>query len=168
MFLGQVNHRLQKKRDAKLDREAVVRAVGVEPTQALQPCGFSCRLRLSPPARGARFAVWTIPSPSPGAPGLRCCPSSLYTFPFGNVRPGLARDCHCRFPRIWAVLHRRFPGEHSSFLKSAAYAIPPRPRGCLQLSILEQVRRDLHLSFRGRQRRRARRAWWASESFWAS
>jgi hypothetical protein len=38
----------------------------------------------------------------------------------------------------------------------------------LQLSILEQVRRDLHLSFRGRQRRRARRAWWASESFWAS
>ncbi len=59
----------------------MVRAVGVEPTQALQPCGFSCRLRLSPPARGARFAVWTIPSPSPGVPRLRCCPSSLYTFP---------------------------------------------------------------------------------------
>ena len=29
----------------------------------------------------ARFAVWTIPSPSPDGPGLRCCPSSLYTFP---------------------------------------------------------------------------------------
>jgi hypothetical protein len=28
-----------------------------------------------------RFVVWTIPSPSPGALGLRCCPSSLYTFP---------------------------------------------------------------------------------------
>jgi hypothetical protein len=27
----------------------VVRAVGVEPTRALQPCGFSYRLRLSPP-----------------------------------------------------------------------------------------------------------------------
>lgn len=28
---------------------------------------------------------------------------------------GLARDCHSeRFPRIWAVLHRRFPSEHSS------------------------------------------------------
>jgi hypothetical protein len=29
-----------------------------------------------------------------------------------------------RFPRIWAVLHRWFPNEHSNFLKSAAYAIP--------------------------------------------
>jgi hypothetical protein len=28
-----------------------------------------------------RFVVWTIPSPSPGALGLRCCPSSVYTFP---------------------------------------------------------------------------------------
>src|SRR5947207_3547087 len=26
-------------------------------------------------------------------PELRCCPSSLYTFPAG-VSPGLARDCH--------------------------------------------------------------------------
>jgi hypothetical protein len=30
---------------------------------------------------------------------LGCCPSSLYTFPAG-VSPGLARDCHLRFPRI--------------------------------------------------------------------
>jgi hypothetical protein len=29
--------------------EMMVRAVGVEPTRALRPCGFSCRLRLSPP-----------------------------------------------------------------------------------------------------------------------
>jgi hypothetical protein len=37
-----------------------------------------------------RFVVWTIPSPSPGAPGLRCCPSSLYTFPAGiSVRAWL-------------------------------------------------------------------------------
>jgi hypothetical protein len=43
-------------------------------------------------------------------PGFRCCPSSLYTFPF----PGLARDCHCRFPRVWAVLHPRFPAAHSN------------------------------------------------------
>jgi len=27
----------------------MVRAVGVEPTRALRPCGFSYRLRLSPP-----------------------------------------------------------------------------------------------------------------------
>lgn len=31
----------------------VVRAVGVEPTRAVRPCGFSYRLRLSPPERGA-------------------------------------------------------------------------------------------------------------------
>jgi hypothetical protein len=35
----------------------------------------------------------------PEDPELRCCPSSLYTFPAG-VPPGLARDCHLRFPRI--------------------------------------------------------------------
>ena len=29
--------------------KGVVRAVGVEPTRALRPCGFSYRLRLSPP-----------------------------------------------------------------------------------------------------------------------
>ena len=34
------------------DRRAVVRAEGVEPTRAVKPCGFSCRLRLSPPGRG--------------------------------------------------------------------------------------------------------------------
>ena len=31
----------------------LVRAVGVEPTRAVKPCGFSYRLRLSPPERGA-------------------------------------------------------------------------------------------------------------------
>src|SRR5271170_7621536 len=35
----------------------------------------------------------------PESPELRCCPSSLYTFPAG-VSPGLARDCQLRFPRI--------------------------------------------------------------------
>ncbi len=32
-------------------------------------------------------------------PKLRCCPSSLYTFPVG-VSPGLARDRPLRFPRL--------------------------------------------------------------------
>ena len=36
----------------------------------------------------------------PEVPGLRCCPSSLYTFPGGVFRRGLARDCHFRVPRI--------------------------------------------------------------------
>jgi hypothetical protein len=33
------------------DRKEMVRAEGVEPTWAFKPCGFSCRLRLSPPRR---------------------------------------------------------------------------------------------------------------------
>jgi len=51
---------------------------------------------------------------------FRCCPSSLYTFP--EVLPGLARDCHFRFPRLWAVLLRQFPDGHSSLPKSAVSA----------------------------------------------
>ena len=39
----------------------------------------------------------------------------LVSTPFRRGCRRLARDCHYRFPRIWAVLHRRFPGEHSSF-----------------------------------------------------
>ena len=49
--------------------------------------------------------------------GVRCCPSSLYTFPERCSGLGSGLPFH-RFPRIWAVLHRRFPGEHSSFLSS--------------------------------------------------
>src|ERR1700761_9400245 len=50
------------------------------------PCGktdFLTRPRLSPPlAVLPRFGVWTIPSPCPDSiPSIRCCPSSLYTFP---------------------------------------------------------------------------------------
>jgi hypothetical protein len=90
----------------------VVRAEGLEPSWAFKPCGFSYRLRLSPPGRDALGAL--TPGlrsglslhPPPEVPELRCRPSSLYTFPAG-VSPGLARDCQLRFPR--AVLHRRFP-----------------------------------------------------------
>src|SRR6266436_4572118 len=62
------------------------------------PCGptdFHARLRLSPPptAFAMGFGVWTIPSPCPDlAPGVRCCPSSLYTFPasFSQAWLGIA------------------------------------------------------------------------------
>jgi hypothetical protein len=89
----------------------MVRAGGLEP-----PRGYPQRIFVpatafaAPPKRSeGGFVVWTIPSPCPAA-GFRCCPSSLYTFPF----PGLARDCHCRFPRLWAVLRPRFPAAHSN------------------------------------------------------
>ena len=45
----------------------------------MAPAAFAARTRASLPC--VRFVVWTIPSPSPAALGLRCCPSSLYTFP---------------------------------------------------------------------------------------
>jgi hypothetical protein len=65
----------------------------------------------------------------PDGLGLRCCPSSLYTFP-ASFLPGLARDCHHQrgFPDFEQFCIAGFPSEHSSFLKSAASAIPPRPR----------------------------------------
>ena len=77
----------------------------LNPHGPFKPCGFSYRLRLSPPRRDA-FGELTPGlrsglslHPPPETPELRCCPSSLYTFPAG-VSPGLARDCHLRFPRI--------------------------------------------------------------------
>ena len=111
-----------------------MRAEGFEPPRAVKLRGFSYRLRLSPPwrtalgSRDARFAVWTIPSPCPGLkPGVRCCPSSLYTFPVG-LRPGLARDRHARgFPEFGQFCIARFRASTQVFLKSAASAIPPRP-----------------------------------------
>ncbi len=72
----------------KRPREKLVRAEGVEPTQ---PCGqrIFLPLRLSPPGCGcfAAFATGLRSGLSlhrpPESPRLRCCPSSLYTFPAG-------------------------------------------------------------------------------------
>ena len=62
-------------------------------------------------------------------PELRCCPSSLYTFPAG-VSPGLARDCHFEVsPNLSSSTSPVSQASTQGFLKSAAYAIPPRPRG---------------------------------------
>ena len=68
-----------------------------------------------------RVTLWSGLSLHPSN-RLRCCPSSLYTFPFG-LGSGLPFK---RFPRIWAVLLSGFPRRHSIY-KSAAYTIPPRP-----------------------------------------
>ncbi len=108
-----------------------MRAEGLEPSQAFWPNGFSYLygFRRLGPAFEELGRVCGLDYPftvSRNDPGLRCCPSSLYTFPaeFRRAWLGIAM---LRFPRLWAVLHRRFPGEHSSSLKSAASAIPPRP-----------------------------------------
>jgi hypothetical protein len=43
------------------------------PSAAFAALTKSCQLKVG-------FAVWTIPSPCPGRPEFRRCPSSLYTF----------------------------------------------------------------------------------------
>ena len=90
----------------------LVRAGGLEPPQALRPYGCSYQLRLAPPP-GWAFVVWTIPSPCPADAGGRCCPSSLYTFPF----PGLARDCHLTgFPEFEQFYCAGFPASTQVFV----------------------------------------------------
>jgi hypothetical protein len=95
----------------------------LNPHGPFKPCGFSYRLRLSPPG-GEALGGFTPGLRSrlslhcpPENPKFRCCPSSLYTFPAG-ISQGLARDCHLRVPQASTKV----------FLKSAAYAIPPCPR----------------------------------------
>ena len=114
----------------------LVRAEGLEPSRALRPNGFSYpSTAFAAPAvlqqgLGSGLSLHRVPD---GHPVVRCCPSSLYTFPTGKlIAPaGLGSGSPCyRVPRIWAVLHRRFPGEHSSFrLSPMRLPIPPRPRG---------------------------------------
>jgi len=94
----------------------MVRAEGLEPSQALLPNGFSYQLRLSPPPSGVcgldyPFTFSRLLRGS-GAARLVSTPSRT------GFRSGLARDCHFRFPRIWAVLHRRFPGRALKFVLS--------------------------------------------------
>ena len=114
----------------------MVRAGGFEPPQALRPNGFSYHLRLSPPPSG----VCGLDYPFTLASRRRCCPSSLYTFPFGMFRSGLARDCHFTgSPEFEQFCIAGFPASTQVAIKSGASAIPPRPRGYQHLSILEHV-----------------------------
>ena len=89
----------------------MVRAEGLEPSRTLRSNGFSCPLRLSPPLHSCR-KVWGLDYPFTVpdlTPALRCCPSSLYTFPavFG---PGLARDRHVTgFPEFEQFCIAGFP-----------------------------------------------------------
>ena len=63
--------------------------------------GFSYQLRLSPPPWGVCGLDYTFTV----AHGLRCCPSSLYTFRM----TGLARDRHLTgFPEFEQFCIRRF------------------------------------------------------------
>ncbi len=121
----------------------IVRAEGLEPSRAVKLNGFSYRLRLSPPGRGVSERArqvcgldypFTVPRKYPG---LRCCPSSLYTFPAGIFRPGLARDCHPRLrgdkfevsPNLGSSASPVSQASTQVCLSPLRLPVPPHPRG---------------------------------------
>ena len=69
----------------------LVRAEGLEPSRTLRSNGFSYpATAFAAPAVLPGFGVWTIPSPCLGRfRDVRCCPSSLYTFPAVSGRAWL-------------------------------------------------------------------------------
>jgi hypothetical protein len=126
-------------------RRMVVRAEGVEPSRAVKLNGFSYRLRLSPPGRSLSERArpvcgldypFTVPRKDPG---LRCCPSSLYTFPAGGSLRAWLGIAISGSPEFGQFCIAGFPDEHSSFLKSVASAISPRPRGRLSIAVYHRA-----------------------------
>lgn len=88
---------------------------------------FAARmLRLSARTPSLRSGLYLHPLPE--GPGLRCCPSSLYTFPNGAVRPGLARDCHFTgSPEFGQFCIAGFPASTQLSVKSGASADSATP-----------------------------------------
>ena len=115
----------------------MVRAEGLEPSQGLRPNGFSYHPRLSPPCsdrvsvtlrqvRGLDYTFTLAVRPEPFS--RRCCPSSLYTFPSGVLRRGLARDRHLTgFPEFEQFYIAGFPASTQVALKSGASADSATP-----------------------------------------
>ncbi len=93
--------------------------MGVSPVDFLTRYSFRCPCRLRALLHAnVGLGVWTIPSPYCRTYlQVRCCPSSLYTFPAACARPGLARDRHLKgFPDFEQFYIGRFPREHSSLV----------------------------------------------------
>jgi len=133
----------------KRARRIMVRAEGVEPSRAVKLNGFSYRPRLSPPGRGVLKRPhqvcgldypFTVPRKirGLGAARLVSTPSRLECS--GRAWLGIAIS---GFPEFGQFCIAGFPGEHSSFLKSVASAIPPRPRGWSSGAIYHMGQRDV-------------------------
>ena len=64
--------------------------------------------------------------------GLRCCPSSLYTFLSETFRTRLARDCHFTgFPEFEQFCIVGFPASTQVGLSPLRLPVPPRPHGAV-------------------------------------
>ena len=113
----------------------------LNPHGPFKPCGFSCRLRLSPPRRdafgeltpGLRSGLSLHPPPevrSLGAARLVSTPSRLGCF--SGLGSGLPFKGS---PNLSSSASPVSQTSTQVFLKSAAYAIPPRPRAAVLLMI---------------------------------
>jgi hypothetical protein len=83
---------------------AMVRAEGLEPSRAVKPCGFSYHFGFRRLAKRVRGLDYPFTTPPHG--GLRCCPSSLYTFPenfhaFSSRRALQLAVCELREGAAW-------------------------------------------------------------------
>jgi hypothetical protein len=95
--------------------------------------------------------------PLPDDPGLRCRPSSLYTFP-AYVSPGLARDCH--FKEVSPTLSGSTSPVSRRALKffSSPLRLPfrhARVAGLTTVSMIGQVCLNLHAGLVIRHQRRS-------------
>ena len=117
-----------------------MRAEGLEPSRAVKLNGFSYRLRLSPPQRypeeGASGLRSGLSLHRARDASLRCCPSSLYTFPVGirgepssRAPSGFGSGSPLQVsPNLSSSTSRVSPRALKLF-KSVVSAVPPRPRG---------------------------------------
>jgi len=112
----------------------------LNPHGPFKPCGFSYRLRLLPPRRGAfkeltpglRSGLSLHPPPdfrSLGAARLVSTPSRLISSGLGSGLPFKVS------PNLSSSASPVSQTSTQVFLKSAAYAIPPRPRAAALLMI---------------------------------
>src|SRR5215472_16173174 len=105
------------------------------PHRPFEPCGFSYRLRLSPPRCSFRHPVCGLDYPFTvsrtirglGAARLVSTPSRLTSC---QAWLGIATDEEV-FPSLGSSASPVSQASTQVFLKSAASAIPPRPRGGL-------------------------------------
>ena len=73
----------------------MVRAEGLEPSRGYPQRIFVPSTAFAAPLRSTSAGLRSGLSLHRALEtGIRCCPSSLYTFPAGKLPPGLARDCH--------------------------------------------------------------------------
>src|SRR5437870_4638026 len=111
----------------------LVRAEGLEPSRTLRSNGFSYPATAFAAAHRFRNGVWGLDYPFtvPGlVPGVRCCPSSLYTFPASFSRAWLGIAISQGSPNFEQFCIAGFPASTQvSRLSPMRLPIPPRPHG---------------------------------------